>query len=206
MAFAFRRAYTFRMAETRAEASGEFVLCVALRHLGVEREVLVVKEKKNNFYAFPPYAKKPLGSFDFHMSWHESGERHAVSRLYDGRAWKKDARIETESAVKLTPPADIKGAVPLFHSGIFLHQFPDLPPVGTNAGDSVILDGEGANFRDDFIVVRVYLVEPGADDRIPSFPDTAPRILHLVKETSPWLAVEMYQQADARREKAASTI
>src|SRR5271170_99845 len=121
MAVPSRWAYTFRMAESTATATGEFVLCVALRHLGGEREVVVLKEKDNNFYAFPPYAKKPFGSFDFHMSWHESGERHAVSRLYNGRAWKKDARIQRESTVKLKPPADLKGVAPLFNAGVFRH-------------------------------------------------------------------------------------
>jgi len=43
-------------------------------------------------------------------------------------------------------------------------------------------------------VIRVYLVEPGAEACIPIFQDTGPRILHLVKQTNPWMAVEVYQQ------------
>jgi hypothetical protein len=66
--------------------------------------------------------------------------------------------------------------------------------VGTNAGHSILLDADRANFRDDYIIIRVYLVEPGAEDRVPIFPDTGPRILHMVKQTAPWLAVEVYQQ------------
>ncbi len=96
--------------------------------------------------------------------------------------------------MKLHSPAALKGVGPLYHSGVFAFQFLDLPPVGTNQGDSVVLDAETASFRDDFIVMRVYLVEPGAEDRIPVFPDTGPRILHLVKQTTPWMAVEVYQQ------------
>lgn len=82
----------------------------------------------------------------------------------------------------------------LYHSGVFYSQFPELLPVGTNQGISVVLDAEMAHFRDDFTVIRVYLVEPGAEACIPIFPDTGPRILHLVKQTIPWLAVEVYQQ------------
>jgi hypothetical protein len=185
------------MVESSKRASGELVLCFALRHLGTEREILVLKVRGKDFYAFPPYAKKPLGSLDNHMSWHESGERHAVSRFYDGHEWKKDARMQKESAVKLHPPAALKGVGPLYHSGVFPFQFLDLLPVGTNLGHLVVLDAEGANFRDDFIVMRVYLVEPGAEERIPIFPDTGPRILHLVKQSTPWLAVEVYQQMNA---------
>jgi hypothetical protein len=177
-----------------AGRSGEFVLCVALRHLGAEREVVVLKEKENNFYAFPPYAKKPLGNSDSHMSWHKSGERHAVSRICSGRKWTKDARAQAESTVRMKPPSELKGVAPLYHSGIFLDGFLELPQVGTNAGHSILLDADRANFRDDYIIIRVYLVEPGAEDRVPIFPDTGPRILHMVKQTAPWLAVEVYQQ------------
>lgn len=100
--------------------------------------------------------------------------------------------------MKLRPPAELKGVGPLYHSGVFAFQFHHLPLVGTNQGDSVVLDAESATFRDDFIVTRVYLVEPGAEDHIPIFPETGPRILHLVKRTTPWLAVEVYQEMEAQ--------
>lgn len=182
------------MVESGKGQSRDFTLCVALRHLGVEREILVLKHKENNFYAFPPYSKKPLGCVDTHMSLHASGERHAVWRFFDGRVWKQDAKMRQESTVKLKPPSELNGVVPLFHSGIFLGQFVDLPPVGTNMGDLILLDAEGANFRDDFMVARIYLVEPGAEHNIPRFPETGPRILHLDKRIIPWVAIEVYQQ------------
>ena len=196
LALPFRRAYIVRMAKSIECASAEYVLCFALRHLGDVRELLVLKVKENNFYAFPPYAKKPDGPVDVHMSLHASGERHSVARLFDGHSWRKDAKIQTESTVKLNPPSELKGVLALFHSGIFPGQFLDLPPVGTNIGHSVVLDAENANFRDDFIVIRVYVVEPGAEDRIPIFPCIGARILHLDKRTTPWLAVEVYQEAE----------
>ncbi len=74
-----------------------YTLCIALRHLGPDREILVLKVKGQNFYAFPPYAKKPLGPHDVHMSWHESGERHAVAS-YNGR---KDEKTRKDSLVKM---------------------------------------------------------------------------------------------------------
>jgi len=80
-----------------AKASGELVLCFALRHLGSEREILVLKvapERKcvpeqKYFLACPPYAKEPFGNLDCHMTWHASGERHAVSRLVVGVGGKR---------------------------------------------------------------------------------------------------------------------
>jgi len=179
------------------KASDELVLCMALRLLGSEREVLVLKIKGQNFYAFPPYAKKPLGSFDCHMSYHESGERHAVVRLSNGFAWREETKVRRESMVKLGQPAAFRSAEPLFNSFLFPFQFLDLPQVGTNAGHSIILDADAANFRGDFISIRASLVEPGAERHIPVFPNTGPRILYLVKQTTPWLAVEVCQQMSA---------
>ena len=176
----------------RKWASSRLTFCVALRHLGTEREIVVLKVDGNNFYAFPPYAKKPLGDVDGHMSWHASGERHAVFRIRRGRGWEKDTRMQKKSTVKISPPPMLKGVGALYHSGIFYFQFPALPSVGTNEGTSVVLNAERAHFRNDFTVIRVYLVEPGAEACIPIFPDTGPRILHLVKQTNPWMAVEVY--------------
>jgi hypothetical protein len=182
------------MMTSRKRASGSLTLCFALRHLGTEREIVVLKVDRNNFYAFPPYAKKPLGNVDGHMSWHASGERHAVFRIRRALGWEKDKRMQKKSLVKMSPPPMLKGVGALYHSGLFYFQFPELPPVGTNEGTSVVLNAERAHFRDDFTVIRVYLVEPGAEASIPIFPDTGPRILHLVRLTTPWIAIEVYQQ------------
>jgi hypothetical protein len=176
------------------KASATLTFCFALRHLGTEREIVVLKVKGNNFYAFPPYAKKPFGNVDGHMSWHASGERHAVFRIRRLCGWDMDKRMQKKSTVKMSAPPMLKGVGALYHSGIFYSQFHDLQPVGSNKGISVVLNAERANFRDDFVGIRVYLVEPGAEASIPIFPGTGPRILHLVKQTTTWMAVEVYQQ------------
>ena len=67
-ALTFRWVYTVFMARTTEKAANEFVLWVALRHLGVEREILVLRESEQEFFAFPPYAKERSGGFDAHMS------------------------------------------------------------------------------------------------------------------------------------------
>jgi len=84
----YRWVYTVHMIGTREQVTDELIFCIALRHLGAEREVLVVKEREQEFFAFPPYAKKPLGSFDVHMSWHKSGERHFTVRLLTATSGK----------------------------------------------------------------------------------------------------------------------
>jgi hypothetical protein len=176
------------------------VLCIALRHLGIEREILVLKKGKgDNFHLFPPYAIKGIGNVDVHMSWHESGERHFAVKL-NGHQGKEETAIQEKSIVNLCPPSELQGVVQLYKSGIFLNHFDESLPVGTNEGQVVLLDATAAGFRDDFIAINVYAVSPGAEDQIPVYRDTGPRILHLAKETIPWLAIEVFQQTAHPRE------
>ena len=172
--------------------SNELVRVFALRLLGEKREIIVLKEKGQDFYAFPPYAKKPLGDLDNHMSWHESGERHAVTKYR-----KKEIKsVRNKSEMHLQTPSSLKGAGLLCHivCGVF-NSFVDLHSIGTNDGQLVVLDAEAAGFRDDAFFVRAYLVGPGEEHCIPIAADTGPRILHLVERTTaPWLAVEVFQQ------------
>jgi hypothetical protein len=175
----------------------EQVFIFALHHLGVEREVLALKVKRQNFYAFLPYSKKPLGPLDNHMSWHESGERHAVSKFYNGKEWREVESTRRESTVTLQPPSSFKGVGLLIHvvCGVGV-PFVELYPVHTNTGQLCILDAEAAGFRNDAFFVRAYIVEPGQEQRIPIAANTGPRILHLITRTpTPWLAVEVFQQA-----------
>ena len=173
--------------------------CVVLRHLGIEREIVVLKARGYNFYVFTPYAKKPIGPSDVHMSWHELGERHATVRV-NGRL---EAEFRKKSTVKLCRPAELNGVVAIYHSGIMnIDEFARAFPIGTNQGQVLLLDATAAGFSDAFIVIRVYGVSPGAEDQIPIYPGTGPRILHLVKETTPWLAVEVYQEAQTDAQAA----
>ena len=105
--------------------------------------------------------------------------------------------MQEKSKINLGPPANLQGVGDLYRSGIFLHQFLDYPPVGTNTGSLLILDAEKALFKDDFIAIRVYLVEVGREDQIPTHPALGPRILHLVRNTKPWIAIDIFQQKAA---------
>jgi hypothetical protein len=178
-------------------STGNRTLIFALRHLQAEREILVLKVAGQNFYAFPPYAKVPLGGLDNHMSWHRSGERHATSKYFDGKQWKELVSTRRESRIKLQPPYALKGVGFLCHivCGVGV-PFMELYPLHTNTGEICLLDAEAAGFRDDAFFVRAYLIEPGAQDHIPISANTGPRILYLVKRACPpWLAVEVFQQA-----------
>jgi hypothetical protein len=189
--------YTICMIDALNASTDNRTLIFGLRHLQAEREILVLKVTGQNFYAFPPYAKAPLGCLDNHMSWHRSGERHAVSKYYDGKRWNELASTRRESRIKLQPPSALKGVGFLCHivCGVGV-PFVELSPLHTNTGQLCLLNAEGAGFRDDAFFVRAYLVEPGAEDQIPISADTGPRILHLVRRApAPWLAVEVFQHA-----------
>jgi hypothetical protein len=131
------------------------------------------------------------------MSWHKSGEHHFAVRLFNGRKWKKHKNPLEKNRPNLGAPANLKGVADFYHSGIFLNQLLDFPPVGTNLGCPLVSGAAHVNFKDGFIAIRVYLVETGRGDQIPTYPATGPRILHLVRNTRPWIAIDVYQQIAA---------
>lgn len=60
------------------KTSNERVITIALRHLGTEREVLVLKAKGEDFYAFLPGGLSGLGHCKIHLSFHRAGRRRMV--------------------------------------------------------------------------------------------------------------------------------
>lgn len=76
---------------------------------------------------------------------------------------------------------------------LFKNQFWDLPVLGTNKGKLILLDADSARFRDDFIAIRAYLVEPGKDHEIPTPEDVAHSVRYIERSTMPWVAVELHQ-------------
>jgi hypothetical protein len=174
---------------------------VTLRHIGITRPILVLRVRDQDFYAFAPDSKS--SGLNRHMSYHASGERHFVSRHRNGKYWCEDkwplpdGTLETtrkQSSVQLPEPRVLRGAEPLFQGGIFWGEFPKLPAVGSKIVGLVELDSEPAGFRDDYIVVQAHIVEAGNTSCVPLHPDTGPRILHFIKKTTPWIAVEVFQQ------------
>ena len=148
---------------------------------------------------------------DVHISWHDqvvprcvqdqwqagaTAARAVGVHTHAGRKSAAERRREIpDTKQNRVRPSELKGVGRLLQSCLFLGQFEELPPIRTHDGESVVLDAEAENFRDDAIFANVYLVEPGAEDRIPVFLFIRARILHLDKRTTPWLAVELFQQA-----------
>jgi hypothetical protein len=178
----------------------------AIRLGGEEREILEVKAtSKSEFFAFPVYARHPAllkdvtgrdahPSVDLHISKHRSGERHLTAKLA-GRHLRalKSGRIP-ESITKLQPPTSLRGVELLTHMPLLKGQFSDLPLVDRKKHSPILLDADSSHFRDDFLAVRAYLVEPGKEREIPAPTNLGPHVRHIEKRVTPWLAVEVYQE------------
>jgi hypothetical protein len=190
------------------KAVDELLLCIALKHLGEARELVIVKVKGKNrkdYHAFPPFQKRAAScSVDVHTSRHESGRFQLIFKI-DGKEPRTQTLningAETRSRYKRwkeqrVKPANLIGVAQLHRSVLFLGQFPELPQVGTNKGESVVLDADGAGFCNDAIFLRVYLVAPGSEDRIPVYPYLKARIVHLERRITPWVAIEVFQTAE----------
>lgn len=187
-----------RGSSSTRSTDSEFVFAIQFRSL--VREISVVKATpKGEFFAFTPYARVPNmvkgvthrdahPSVDIHMSKHRSGERHLTVKLGGKR------HPLPESKVELQPTTTFSGVELLSHSPLLKGQFLDLPPLGTNRGKVVLLDTDSAGFRDDFLAVRVYLVEPGRDHEIPTPTDVGPCVRHIETSITPWVVVEVYQE------------
>jgi hypothetical protein len=185
------------------KTSSELVITIALRHLGIEREVLVLKAKGEDFYAFLPGGLSGLGHCKIHFSFHRSGRRHMVVESrdiedeWDEEKWpRREAEPTTmreQTKTQLQRPGAIRGAQLFGHCGILYRQFLDLHPVGTSPGELIVLDAEAAHFRDDYTIARAYVVEPGCDDAVVADPFAGPRVVYIEKRTAPWMAVEVFQ-------------
>jgi hypothetical protein len=179
----------------KSERDGSYFV-VVLRHLGLEREIVALKVNRNNFQAFTPYSLDGSIGLDNHVSYHASGERHVKSRYLLGDEMRDVPEVTDASEVQVEPPVNLKGAVQIYLSGDPLGQFRGLRPSGSGKGEPILLDGEKAGFREGPFVVKIYAVEPGNEACVPVAPDAAARVLHFIKVTDPWLAVELYQPKD----------
>jgi hypothetical protein len=166
----------------------DVLFVVAAKFLGEIREIVGFKiNKKGEFFAFPPYARVPE-SVDLHGSKHLSGERHFKCRV------GKKRQPMPETKVQLQPLSNFSGVEPLMSMSSLKGQFSNSRLVGTNKGEVVSLDLDSADFSDDIFFIKIYLVEPHKEDLVPAPINAGPRILHLIKKVTPWIAVDIFHE------------
>ena len=168
---------------------------VVLRHLGLERRMAVLKVKWQDFYAFAPYCFDDSADTDFHISYHETGERHAKSirrHPIDGKM-RSAPGVWPETVVHFKPPEYLRGAVQIYLSGDPLGLFRGLKSAYRGMGEQILIDVEKAGFLENPFVMKIYVVERGNEGCIPHAPDGGPRVLHFIRSTNPWIAIDVYQ-------------
>lgn len=171
--------------------SSEVFFVVAAKFLGEIREIVGFKiNEKGEFFTFPPYARVP-GSIDLHSSKHLSGERHFKCRV------EKTRQPMPETRVQLQPLSNFSGVEPLMSMSSLKGQFSNSRLVGTNKGEVISLDLDSADFNDDIFFIKIYLVEPHKEDLVSAPINAGPRILHLIKKVTPWIAVDVFQEMQA---------
>ncbi|MBZ5504064.1 MAG: hypothetical protein LAO78_01135 [Acidobacteriia bacterium] len=169
--------------------SNETLFVVVAKFLGEIREVVGFKiNRKGEFFTFPPYARLP-GAVDFHSSKHVSGERHFACRV------GKNRQPMQETKVQLQPLSNFSGIEPLMSMSCLKGQFSNLLLPGTNEGEVISLDLDSADFNDDIFFVKMYLLQPNREDLVPLPLEVGPRILHLIRQVTPWIAVDLFQQS-----------
>ena len=164
----------------------------------------MLKVKGQNFHAFSPSGKAGTSDVEIHFSRHESGLSHMVAKRYNGKEWIEDKwprlghdrkeSMRRQTTAKRPPIDELRGAELFYGASILCGQFSELEQVGTSVGELILLDAESRGFRDDFTAVRAYLVEADREDAVPFNEYAGSRILHFVKRTTPWVAIEVFQQ------------
>ena len=99
-----------------------------------------------------------------------------------------------ETKVQLQPLPNFSGIEPLMSMLSPKGQFSNSRLVGTNKGEVISLDLDSADFKDDIFFIRIYLVEPHKEELVPAPINAGPRILHLIKKVTPWIAVDVFQE------------
>lgn len=119
------------------------------------------------------------------MSYHESGERHLSA----------NGKELDETVFVLQRPENLSGIQQFARFICLRGQLGEEPASARTSFDrETLLDADAAGFRDDCFSYNLFLVEPGRDDLIPTPSDVGPRVLTIFRETTPWLAVEVFQQ------------
>ena len=143
-----------------------------------------IRARGRHLYFFPVFWPDP-----WHWSYHASGERHLklhrkIPKLVMGVPTREarqrpDRLVGAEALACFTILKDSVGALPA--------REPLRPP-------DVLLDADGANFRDDAMFLRVFLLGPGGEIQVPNAVEVGPIALEVFRHTRPWIGCALFQQ------------
>jgi hypothetical protein len=180
----------------KREILNEVLFVVVAKLFGESREIIGLKvNHKGEVFLFLLYARLQEYPFDLHMSKHLSGERHLRIGLQTLSGYVKQPTPKTK--IQLQPLSNFVGSELLVHIPVPRGQFVKSVPPHSNRGEIISWDLDSAQFRDDMFFVRVHLVEPTKEDRIPVPINMGPHVVHFIRSTTSWIAVELFQERPA---------
>ena len=172
------------MSSRSSPGSREWI--VVLHFQGHSRDCFRLKESKGSFYAIMALADGPI---QFHASYHRSGRRH----FKGGPQGIKPSLLYPSNC---QPTSALRGVELFFQAAPILRGHFQRFRIHKPSNDpAIILDADAAHFRDDVIFLRVFLLEPNSEAGIPRDLWLGPPLLHVIKETRPWVHIEFFQQS-----------
>jgi hypothetical protein len=160
---------------------------IVLHFQGTSRECFLLRENKGNFYAILALADELLHN---HVSYHASGQRHF-------KVGPKGREPDKRFVSICQSPSTLRGVELVLGAPIFRGQFQKFRLYKASPEPTILIDADAAHFRDDVIFVRVFLIEPNSEPTIPVALHSGPPLLHVIKETQPWVGIAFFQQSDA---------
>jgi hypothetical protein len=146
-----------------------------------------LRENKGNFYAIL-YTNQD--SLQMHVSYHATGQRHF-------KIGPKGRKPDKYYVSNCQPPSTLRGVELVLGANILRGQFQGLRPYNASREQAIVLDADAANFRDDIIFSRVFLLEPNSEPSIPKSFHSGPPLLHVITEVEPWAGIAFFQQSEA---------
>ncbi len=170
---------------------------VAMRLGGEARKLFKLHITKTGDYYIALLHSNPPDGFsrlDRHMSYHQDGRRHLTVKA----GGKKHPGTAKTVAMR-QPTSDLKGVEALLPGApLFKWQFSTLEPLSEGDDNLILLDADTAGFRDDYLLLRAFLVEPHQEHLIPTPPDVGPRVLYIERSVKPWIVVEAFQEHERK--------
>jgi hypothetical protein len=146
-----------------------------------------LRENNGNFYAILYLNQDRL---QMHVSYHASGQRHF-------KVGPKGREPEKHFVSFCQSPSTLRGVELVLGATILRGQFQGLRIYNAPREPAIVLDADAANFRDDVIFVRVFLMEPNSKPSIPEALHSGPPLRYVITETQPWVGIAFFQQSEA---------
>lgn len=124
----------------------------------------------------------------WHLSYHASGETHLTLHK---KAPKLLLGVPTRQMRQR--PEGLAGAETLAQFMLRAGDFEKLPECDPCRLPGVLLDADGAGFRNDGMSPCIFLAQPGADVNVPGAAEASTIARETVRQSRPWIVCALFQ-------------